>query len=130
MESSDSFGAQQGYGNKVMNWINEVVKNKNKKEIRVELYGHIIKTSRFGTFEMLRWYGELSVARDLIIKSSKRYKIKTLEGNYKPKSFFSFSIDNRDYAKIHYNGNLIGYLKLTKPRLPGTKWSVSDEKTR
>jgi hypothetical protein len=127
MVSSDSFGAQQGYGDKVVKWINEEGKKK-KKELGAELYGHVIETSRFGKFEMISFSGELPVARDLIVKASKRYTIKTLQGGYKPKSFFSFSVGSRDYAKVYYNGNLVGYLELTKPRLPGTKWSVSDEK--
>ena len=127
MVSLDSFGAQQGYGSTVVKWMNDKA-IKNKKKGRAELYGHVIETSRFGKFEMLSWSGELSVARDLVIKASKRYKIKTLEGGYKPKSFFSFSLGSRDYTKVYFNGNLVGYLELTKPMLPGTQWSVSDEK--
>ncbi|MEM2760062.1 MAG: hypothetical protein QXU32_07295 [Nitrososphaerales archaeon] len=127
MASSDTFGAQDGYGDKVVKWMNnEVVKN--NKKARGELNGQVIETSRFGKFELISWDGELSIARDLIVKASRRYKIKTLEGGYKPKSFFSFSINSRDYAKVYYNGSLTGYLELTKPRLPGAKWSISDEK--
>ena len=129
MTSSDSFGAQQGFGVTVAKWLNEEV-IKLKKDVSAELYGHIIDTSRFGKFEMLLWNGDISVARDLIIRASKRYKIKTLEGGYKPSSFFSFSVENRDYTKVHYNGSLVGYLELTKSRLPGTKWRVSGEKAR
>ena len=101
MASSDSFGAQHGFGVTVAKWLNEEV-IKLKKDAKTKLYGHIIKTSRFGKFEMLLWNGDISVARDLIIRASKRYKIKTLEGGYKPSSFFSFSVENRDYTKVHY----------------------------
>ncbi|MFQ5940597.1 MAG: hypothetical protein ACE5KA_02720 [Nitrososphaerales archaeon] len=127
MVSLDSFGAQEGHGKKVVKWMNDEA-TKNKREPGAKLYGHVIQTVRFGRFEMLSWSGELSVVRDLIIKVSKRYKIKTLEGGYKQKSFFSFSVGSRDYAKVYSSGNLVGFLELTKPRLPGTKWSVSGEK--
>lgn len=127
MVGSDTFGAQQGYGEKVVEWMNGEAK-KSKKKGRAELNGHVIETSRFGKFELLNWSEELPVGRDLIIKASKRYKIKTLEGGYKPKSFFSFSVGSKDYAKVHYNGNIMGYVELTKARLPGAKWSVSSEK--
>jgi len=127
MVSADSFGAQEGYGSKVVEWMNEEAIKK-KKKAGAKLYGHVITTSRFGKFEMFSWSGELSMARELVVKVSQRFKIKTLEGGYKPKSFFSFSVGSRDYAKVYRNGNHIGYLELTKPRLPGSKWSVSDEK--
>jgi len=127
MPSSDTFGAQAGSGEKVVQWMNEQIGRKNK-EGKMELSGQVIETSRFGKFELLAYDGDLPFARDLIVKASKRFKIKTLEGGYKPKAFFSFSVGSREYAKVHSNGSLVGYVELTKARLLGAKWGVTSEK--
>lgn len=126
MVTLDNLGAQQGYGNKVVEWMNEQAAKKKKGEAKLSAY--VIKTARFGMFEMISWDGETSIGRDLIVRASKRYTIKTLEGGYKPKRFLSLSVESKDYAKVYYNGNLIGYIELSKSRLPGTKWSVTGEK--
>ena len=34
---------------------------------------------------MFSWIGDVQVARKLIIKASKRFKVKVIEGGYKPK---------------------------------------------
>lgn len=127
MVTADTFGTEQGYGDKVVKWINERLKDKKKGEAK--LNGNIIETSRFGKFEMFTWEGDPSIVRDVIVKASKRFKIKTLEGGYQPESRFSrFTFGSKDYAKVHYKGRLVGYLLLTKPRLPGGMWSVEAEK--
>jgi hypothetical protein len=127
--TADTFGAQQGHGDKVVTWLNEEIA-KSKKKGEAQLYGHVIETSRFGKFEMISCDGDFSIIRELIVRASKRYKIKTLEGAYKPKSFFSLPLGSKDYAKVYYNGNLIGYVELSRGRLLGGKWAVTDEKPR
>ena len=54
-------------------------------KIEARLYGHKITTQNFGTFEMFSWMGNVQAARKLIIKASKRFKIKIIEGGYKTK---------------------------------------------
>ena len=39
----------------------------------------------FGDFEMFSWMGDVQIARRMIIKASKKFKIKVIEGGYKPK---------------------------------------------
>jgi len=51
---------------------------------QARLYNYEIATQNFGSFEMFSWIGDVNVARDLIQKASKRFKIKVLEGAYKP----------------------------------------------
>ena len=55
------------------------------KKLEARLYGYDISTENFGDFEMFSWMGDVQIARKLIIKASKRFKIKIIEGGYKPK---------------------------------------------
>ena len=83
MGFSETFGVEKGSGTRVVEWLNsEALAKKYKIEFR--LYGYKIDTENFGSFEMISWMGDVQSARKLITKASKRFKIKAIEGGYKP----------------------------------------------
>ncbi len=82
MKDSETFGIERGHGEEVVAWLNEQSKN---TKFEARLYGYSIATQNFGEFEMFSWRGEVQIARKLIIKASKRFKIKVIEGGYQPK---------------------------------------------
>ena len=79
MRDSETYGAESGFGQKIIDWLNEEAKNHEGK-FEARLYGYELETKNFGTFEMFSWIGNVQVARKLIIKASKRFKIKVIEG--------------------------------------------------
>ena len=98
MSDSETFGIEKDHGTEVITWLNEQAA-KQKIKLEARLYGYTISTKNFGDFEMFSWIGEVQNARKLIIKASKRFKIKIIEGGYKPKERV-FRMKKFDYAKV------------------------------
>lgn len=123
MKDSETFGIEKGYGKEVVDWLNEQA-NEGKFEAR--LYGYTILTKNFGEFEMFSWRGEVQIARKLIIKASKRFKIKIIEGGYKPTERI-FRMKKFDYAKVRKGDKTIGQLELEMPRFGDHQWEIKNE---
>ena len=123
MKFSETFGIEKGHGEEVINWLNEQSKD-GKFEAR--LYGYSITTKNFGEFEMFSWRGEVQIARKLIIKASRRFKIKVIEGGYKPNEKV-FRMKKFDYAKVRKGDKTIGQLEFEMPRFGNNQWEVVDE---
>ena len=123
MKFSETFGIEKGHGEEVINWLNEQSKD-GKFEAR--LYGYSITTKNFGEFEMFSWRGEVQIARKLVIKASKRFKIKVIEGGYKPTEKV-FRMKKFDYAKVRKGDKTIGQLEFEIPRFGNNQWEVVDE---
>jgi len=123
MKFSETFGIEKGHGEEVINWLNEQSKD-GKFEAR--LYGYSITTKNFGEFEMFSWRGEVQIARKLIIKASKRFKIKVIEGGYKPIEKI-LRMKKFDYAKVRKGDKTIGQLEFEMPRFGNNQWEVVDE---
>lgn len=123
MKFSETFGIEKGHGEEVISWLNEQSKD-GKFEAR--LYGYSITTKNFGEFEMFSWRGEVQIARKLIIKASKRFKIKVIEGGYKPTEKV-FRMKKFDYAKVRKGDKTIGQLEFEIPRFGNNQWKVIDE---
>ena len=83
MTSSETFGIEAGFGEKAVEWMNSVAEN-NRWKFEARLYNHSITTKNFGAFEMFSWIGDVKVARNLIVKVSKRFRVRVIEGGYKP----------------------------------------------
>ena len=128
MKDSESFGAENGYGQKVVEWINEQ-SQKNKIKFEARLYGHTITTQNFGSFEMFSWMGDVQIARKLIIKASKRFKIKVIEGGYKTKERI-LHMKKSDYALVRKGDRIIGHLEFEASRLGKDKWQVKAEERK
>ena len=84
MGNSETFGVQKGHGKEIVEWLNEQSKTQ-KTKLEARLYNYEISTKNFGDFEMFSWMGDVQIARRMIIKASKKFKIKVIEGGYKPK---------------------------------------------
>lgn len=128
MKFSETFGVEKGYGAKVIEWLNEEAK---KQELKMEVrsYGYEITTDNFGTFEMVSWMGDVQAARKLIVKASKRFKIKVIEGGYRTKEKI-FHFKKSDYGIVRKGDKIIGHLEFEASRLSREKWKIKGEERR
>ena len=125
MGISETFGVEKGHGEKVITWLNEKVKSQGTK-LEARLYGYDISTENFGDFEMFSWMGDVQIARKMIIKASKRFKIKVIEGGYKPKEKI-FRMKKIDFAKVKKGDKTIGQLEFTVSRFKNEQWEIENE---
>ncbi|RZD38972.1 MAG: hypothetical protein CXT78_14530 [Thaumarchaeota archaeon] len=104
MVNSETFGVEINHGEEVVAWINEQSKSQ-KVKLEARLYNYKISTINFGDFEMFSWIGDIQIARRLVIKASKRFKVKVIEGGYKPKDKI-YKMKKLDYAKVKKGGEI------------------------
>lgn len=125
MKFSETFGVEEGYGSNMISWLNDEAK-KRKLNVEARLYNYIIKTENFGSFEMFSWIGQVNTARKIIIKASKHYKIKIIEGGYKPKERI-LTTKKIDYAMVRRGDKILGHLKFSTPLLGNGMWKLDEE---
>jgi len=125
MGNSETFGVQKGHGEEIVTWLNEQSKIQNNK-LEARLYNYEISTKNFGDFEMFSWMGDVQIARKMIIKASKKFKIKVIEGGYKPKEKL-FKMKKFDFAKVKKGNKTIGQLEFAVSRLGNAQWEIQDE---
>lgn len=123
MKDSETYGIEKGHGQEVVAWLNQQAKN---SKFEARLYGYSVTTQNFGEFEMFSWIGDVQIARKLIIKASKRFKIKVIEGGYKPKERI-FRIKKFDYAKVRKGEKTIGQLEFEVSRVGNNQWEIINE---
>jgi hypothetical protein len=126
LATTDNFAIEQGKAQRTIEWLNSYA-TKNNKKLEIKLEGYLLSTTRFGNFEVVSWRGEWSIARDLIIRASKKLNIKVVEGGYHVKgqllsSLFGIS---REFAKVYSGGSVIGNLELSTR---SGRWIVKGEK--
>tara|TARA_B110000003_G_scaffold117530_2_gene120022 strand:- start:1844 stop:2257 length:414 start_codon:yes stop_codon:yes gene_type:complete len=125
MGNSETFGVQKGHGEEIVGWLNEQSKIQNNK-LEARLYGYEITTKNFGDFEMFSWMGDVQIARRMIIKASKKFKIKVIEGGYKPKEKI-FKMKKFDFAKVKKGDKTIGQLEFAVSRFGNAQWEIQNE---
>ena len=125
MRDSETFGIEKEYGEEVIAWLNEHAKSQGVN-LEARLYGYSISTKNFGDFEMFSWIGDVQIARKLIIKASKRFKIRIIEGGYKPKEKI-FSMKKLDYAKVKRGNKTIGQIEFSASRFGNNQWEIQNE---
>ena len=125
MGNSETFGVQKGHGKEIVEWLNEQSKKQNNK-LEARLYDYVVSTKNFGDFEMFSWMGDVQIARKMIIKASKKFKIKVIEGGYKPKDKI-FKMKKLDFAKIKKGDKTIGQLEFAVSRFGNAQWEIQDE---
>lgn len=125
MSDSETFGVEKGHGEEVVAWLNEHAKSQ-KTKLEARLYGYNVSTKNFGEFEMFSWIGDVQTARKMIIKASKRFKIKVIEGGYKPKEKV-LSMKKFDFAKVKKGDKTVGQLKFSAPRFGNSQWEIEEE---
>ena len=119
MGNSETFGVQKGHGEEIIEWLNEQSKS-HKGKLEARLYGYTVTTKNFGEFEMFSWIGDVQIARKLIIKASKKFKIRIIEGGYKPKEKV-FKMKKFDYAKVKKGDKTVGQLEFVVSRFGNAK---------
>jgi len=125
MGDSETFGIEKDHGKEVIAWLNEYAEKHNMK-LEARLYGYTISTKNFGDFEMFSWIGDVQNARKMIIKASKKFKIRVVEGGYKPKEKL-FKMKKFDFAKVKKGEKTIGQLEFSVSRIGNKQWEVEDE---
>ncbi len=125
MGISETFGIEKGHGEEIITWLNGQVKSQGTK-LEARLYGYDISTKNFGDFEMFSWIGDVQIARKLINKASKRFRIRVIEGGYKPKEKV-FRIKKFDFAKVKRGNKTIGQLEFTVSRFRNNQWEIQNE---
>jgi len=128
MAASETFGVESGFGEQVLDWMNAMAK-KHKSKFEARPYNYEITTKNFGTFEMFSWIGEVKVARRLIIKASRHFKIRVIEGGYKPEDKI-YRRTKSDYAMVRKGERIIGHLEFTAPLFGDTKWKLKAEERK
>ncbi|MDH3489765.1 MAG: hypothetical protein OEL56_04880 [Nitrosopumilus sp.] len=125
MSDSETFGVEKGHGKEVVSWLNEQSKSQSMK-LEARLYGYSISTKNFGDFEMFSWMGDVHTARKMIIKASKRFKVKIIEGGYKPKEKV-IRMKKFDFAKVKRGEKTIGQLEFIASRFGNSQWEIQNE---
>ena len=128
MRESETFGAEKGSGEELVQWMNEEAK-KRKQKFEARLYDYTIKTENFGTFEMFSWMGDVKIARSLIVKASKKFRVKVIEGGYKAKEKI-YSTKKADFAMVRKGDRVIGHLKFTTSRFGKGDWELVEEERK
>ena len=128
MVDAESFGIEKGYGDQSVQWMNDEAKKMDWK-FEARLYNYEITTKNFGLFEMYSWIGDPKAARDLVIKASKRFKIKVIEGGYKSKQFI-LKLEKNEYGMVRKGDRVIGRIEFASSRLTESKWVVKLEERK
>ena len=128
MAGSETFGVESGFEERVLEWMNSDAK-KRKLKFEARVYGYSITTKNFGIFEMLSWIGDVKVARSLITKASKRFKVRVIEGGYRTKEKV-FKRKKSDFAMVRKGDRVIGHLEFSSSLFGDTKWKLETEERK
>jgi len=126
LASANNFGIEKGKSDVAMKWINEYLV-KNNKSFKISVTTNQLDTLNFGTFDLIEWHGDWSIARNVVKKVSSKLNIKVVEAGYHKKgniveSFFGMS---QEYCKVYSSGKFVGTLILKKK---SGDWIVDKEK--
>ena len=128
MAGSESFGVESGFGEQVLNWMNSEAK-KRKSKFEARAYNYEITTKNFGIFEMFSWVGDVKVARSLITKASKRFKIRVIEGGYRTKEKV-LKTKKTDFAMVRKGERVMGHLEFSSSIFGDTRWKLETEERK
>lgn len=128
MRDSETFGVEKGHGEEIVDWLNDQAESK-KLKLEARLYKYIISTQNFGDFEMFSWMGDVQTARKLIVKASKRFKVRVIEGGYKPREKI-FRMKKFDYAMVRKGDKVIGHLEFEASRIGNDIWKLVAEERK
>jgi hypothetical protein len=126
LASANNFGIEKGNGDVALKWINDYL-IKNNKIFKISVTSNQLDTLNFGTFDLVEWHGDWSIARNVIKKVSSKLNIKVVEGGYRKKgniieSFFGMS---QEFCKVYSSGKFVGTMTLKKK---SGNWIVDKEK--
>ena len=78
---------------------------------------------------MFSWRGDVQNARKLIIKASKRFKVRVIEGGYKTKEKI-FHMKKSDYGMVRKGDKVIGHIEFEASRFGRDTWKIKEEERR
>ena len=128
MDGSETYGVESGFAKDVLEWMNNEAK-KRKSKFEARSYDYEIVTKNFGTFEMFSWIGDVKVARNLIVKASKRFKIRVIEGGYRTKEKV-LKTSKTDFAMVRKGERIIGHLEFSAPVIGNSMWKLKNEQRK
>ena len=128
MGGSETFGVESGFVQDVLEWMNNEAK-KRKSKFEARSYDYEIVTNNFGTFDMFSWIGDVKVARNLIVKASKRFKIRVIEGGYRTKEKV-LKTSKTDFAMVRKGERIIGHLEFSAPVIGNSMWKLKNEQRK
>jgi len=128
MAGSETLGVESGFEERVLEWMNSDEK-KRKLKFEARAYGYSRTTKNFGTFEMLSWMGDVKVARSLITKASKRFKVRVIEGGYRTIEKV-LKRKKTDFAMVRKGDRVIGHLEFSSSLFGDTKWKLETEERK
>ena len=128
MGESETFGVEAGFVEEVLEWMNKEAK-KRKSKFEARAYNYEITTKNFGTFEMFSWIGDIKVARTLIVRASKRFKIRVIEGGYRTKEKV-LKTSKSDFAMVRKGERIIGHLEFSASVLGNSLWKLKNEERK
>jgi hypothetical protein len=125
LAGADSFAVEYQKAQRAVEWINAYAKKKNHK-FECSLTGYSMQTVKFGSFQMMKWSGEWSTARDIIQKASKQLRAKVIESGYHEKRALLSAMfgSSSEYGKVYSNGKLVGQIEMNKK---AGKWIAKTE---
>jgi hypothetical protein len=115
LAGADSFGAEQGKAQQVVEWMNDHAKKAGQK-FEAGLAGYAMQTTKFGAFEMISWSGDWPVARSIIKKASSKVGAKVIESGYHEKRDLLSAMfgSSSEFGKVYSNGKLVGQIETVK----------------
>ena len=128
MAESETFGVESGFAEQVLEWMNSEAK-KRKSKFEARAYNYEISTKNFGTFEMFSWIGDIKVARTLIVRASKRFKVRVIEGGYRTKEKV-LKTSKSDFAMVRKGERIIGHLEFSASVLGDSIWKLKNEERK
>ena len=128
MGGSETFGVESGFAKEVLEWMNNEAK-KRKSKFEARAYDYEIITKNFGTFDMFSWIGDVKVARTLIVRASKRFKIRVIEGGYRTKEKVLKS-KKTDFAMVRKGERVIGHLEFSSSVFGNSLWQLKSEERK
>jgi hypothetical protein len=125
LAGADSFGVEQVKAQEVVEWMNSHAK-KNNQKFEAKLAGYTLQTVKFGTFEMITWTGDWSVARSIIKKASGKVGAKVIESGYHEKRDLLSAMfgSSSEFGKVYSNGKLFGQIETVKK---SGRWTAKAE---
>jgi len=73
--------------------------------------------------------GDVKVARSLITKASKRFKVRVIEGGYRTEEKV-LKRKKQDYAMVRKGDRVIGHLEFSSSLFGDTKWKLETEERK
>ena len=128
MGGSETFGVESGFAKEGLEWMNNEAK-KRKSKFEARAYDYEIITKNFGTFDMFSWIGDVKVARNLIVRASKRFKIRVIEGGYRTKEKVLKS-KKTDFAMVRKGERVIGHLEFSSSVFGNSMWKLKNEERK